>query len=81
MRVRVRIDEARDQRVAAAIDYRLANAGLASPAADGDDPVINNLDPAVERHLPTWGNDQHISDEPAHRVSSLRSPRVAMRSR
>ncbi len=41
MRVRVRIDEARDQSVAAAIDYCLASAGLASPAADGSDPVIN----------------------------------------
>src|SRR6266446_34637 len=51
--------------------------GMASQAEEGTKCQTVSTT-AVERHLSKWRNDQHIADEPAHCVSSLRSPRVAI---
>src|SRR2546429_323319 len=81
MGVRVRVDEAGDQSVSTALDHHMAGAGLTASAAHGSDLILINLDPAIECRLTYRRNDQHIADEPAHGISSLCSPRVALMER
>jgi hypothetical protein len=80
----VRIHKAGKQGCAIALDHALVRTRLGGPSAHCCDGCVRDSDPARERLLSCRRHHQHVTEDAGlrrHRISSIRSPRVARRSR